>query len=128
MGMSAIPCESMQIDFPDTTTASTAPAASSKSPFRKCFGETHLSTYPAARRRRICERVLRFINSYGKEGVIETYPSPNRMWPLRRARLDPTDLRAPSLALSRNGSWGRKNQACHFFRLIHLHKMTSGRQ
>jgi cation diffusion facilitator CzcD-associated flavoprotein CzcO len=41
-------------------TASAAPAASSKSPFRNCFGDTHLWTYPAARRRHIYERALRF--------------------------------------------------------------------
>jgi hypothetical protein len=40
------------------------PAASSKSPYRKCPGGTHLWTHAAARRRRICDRELRFINSY----------------------------------------------------------------
>src|SRR5207253_5819536 len=36
------------------------PAASSKSPYRKCVGGTHLWTHAAARRRRICDRELRF--------------------------------------------------------------------
>jgi hypothetical protein len=36
------------------------PAASSKSPYRKCPGGTHLWTHAAARRRRICDRELRF--------------------------------------------------------------------
>src|SRR6266568_6212021 len=36
------------------------PAASSKSAYRKCPGGTHLWTHAAARRRRICDRELRF--------------------------------------------------------------------
>ena len=36
------------------------PAASSKSLYRKCAGGTHLWTHAAARRRRICDRELRF--------------------------------------------------------------------
>jgi hypothetical protein len=40
------------------------PAASSKSPYRKCPGGTHLWTHAAARRRRICDRELRFFANY----------------------------------------------------------------
>src|SRR5580700_3648677 len=39
-------------------TASAAPAASSKSPYRKCPGGTHLWTHAAALRRLICDRAL----------------------------------------------------------------------
>ena len=38
------------------------PAASAKSPYRKCAGGIHLWTHAAARRRRICDRELRFFN------------------------------------------------------------------
>ena len=44
------------------------PAASSKSLYRKCAGGIHLWTHAAARRRRICDRELRFIVSLVNEG------------------------------------------------------------
>jgi hypothetical protein len=69
-----LPPRRTNFETPQQTHSSPAPAALSKSPYRKCPGGT-LSVHAATRRRRTCDRGLRFNANYVAYLSTQSMPS-----------------------------------------------------